>query len=81
MPEITLTGLNARQKVLADIMWSIEEWDDIERFIRALPTRERAEAKGIVEMMRMELVESYRKEMGLTNTPEADRVIDKIRKI
>lgn len=75
MPEITLTGLNKRQKVLADILWSFEEWDDCEKFIRSLPKREQAECEGIVEMMRMELVESYRREMGITNTPEADRVI------
>ena len=81
MPEITLNGLNARQKVLADIIWSIEEWTDVERFIKTLPKREKAEAEGIVEMMRMEVVESYRKEMGITNTPEANRVIDKIRKM
>lgn len=79
MPEITLRGLNKRQQVLADIMWSIEEWTDIEKFIDALPAREQAEAQGIIEMMRMELVESYRKEMGINNTPEADRVISKFR--
>lgn len=79
MVEITLNGLNKRQKVLADILWSFEEWTDCERFINALPKRERAEAEGIVEMMRMECVESYRREMGITNTPEADQVIAKMR--
>ena len=73
--EIKLAGLNARQKVLADIMWSIEEWTDVEKFIATLPKRERAECEGIVEMMRLELVESYRKGMGITDTPEADKVI------
>ena len=33
MFEITLNGLNKRQQVLADILWSLEEWDDVERFI------------------------------------------------
>jgi hypothetical protein len=77
--EIKLTGLNARQKVLADIMWSIEEWDDVERFIATLPKRERIECEGIVEMMKMELVEGYRKGMGIDNTQEADQVIAKLR--
>jgi hypothetical protein len=77
--EIKLTGLNKRQKVLADIMWSIEEWEDVERFIATLPKRERIECEGIVEMMRMELVEGYRKGMGLSGTPEADQVIQKFR--
>ena len=77
--EIKLTGLNKRQKVLADIMWNIEEWEDVERFIATLPKRERIECEGIVEMMRMELVEGYRKGMGLSDTHEADQVIQQFR--
>ena len=83
--EIKLEGLNARQKVLADIMWSIEEWDDVERFIATLPKREKIECEGILEMMKMEVVESYRKGMAedgmLPDNLEAKKVIDKIRKL
>ena len=81
MPEIKLDGLNQRQRVLADIMWAIEDWSDVERFIATLPKRERIECEGIVEMMRMELVESYRKGMDIENTVDAARLIDKIRKL
>ena len=77
--EIKLTGLNKRQKVLADIMWSIEEWSDVERFIATLPKRERIECEGIVELMKLELVEGYRKGMGIENTQEANQVINKFR--
>ena len=77
--EIKLTGLNKRQRVLADIMWAIEEWDDVEKFIATLPKREKIECEGIVEMMKMELVEGYRTGMGLDNTQEANMVIDKFR--
>jgi hypothetical protein len=81
MPEIRLDGLNQRQQVLADIMWSIEEWSDVEKFIETLPNRERIECEGIVEMMKMELVESYRKDLDVENTVEASKLIDKIRKL
>jgi hypothetical protein len=81
MSEIKLDGLNQRQRVLADIMWSIEEWNDVERFIATLPKRERIECEGIVEMMRMELVESYRNDQEVENTVEADKLIDKIRRL
>jgi len=81
MVEIKLDGLNQRQRVLADIMWSIEEWSDVERFVATLPKRERIECEGIVEMMKMELVESYRKGMDIENTVEAAQLIDKIRKL
>jgi hypothetical protein len=77
--EIKLEGLNARQKVLADIMWAIPEWDDVERFIATLPKRDRIECEGIVEMMRLELVEQYRAGMEIENTLEADKVIAKFR--
>ena len=77
--EIKLEGLNARQKVLADIMWELEEYEDVERFMASLPKRERIECEGIIEMMKMELVESYRKGMTIENTQEADRVIAKMR--
>ena len=83
--EIKLTGLNTRQRVLADIMWSIEEWTDVEKFVKTLPARERNECNSILEMMKMELVESYRKSMAedgvLPDYLEAKRVIDKIRKL
>jgi len=78
MEEIVLEGLNDRQRVLADIMWSIEEWSDVERFIATLPKRERAECKSIVEMMKMELVEQYRKGMEIENTQEANKVIKSV---
>ena len=53
MAEIKLEGLNARQRVLADIMWSIEEWTDVERFIATLPKAERLECRTLIQMMIM----------------------------
>ena len=81
MAEIRLEGLNRRQQVLADIMWSIEEWSDVERFVATLPARERIECEGIVEMMRLELIDSYRRDLETEDTKEATRLIDKIRKL
>jgi hypothetical protein len=78
MSEIRLDGLNPRQQMLADIMWSIEEWADVEKFIATLPARERIECKGIVEMMRIELIESYQKSTDTENTSEATEVITRI---
>ena len=83
MVEIKLEGLNARQKVLADIMWELEEFTEVEAFMATLPKRERIECEGIVEMMKMELVETYRKGMAedgmLPDNLEAKRVIDQFR--
>jgi hypothetical protein len=78
MSEIRLDGLTPRQQMLADIMWSIEEWADVEKFIATLPARERIECQGIVEMMRIELIESYQKSTDTENTSEATEVITRI---
>ena len=75
MNDLELHGLNVRQQVLADIMWSLEEYDQVEAFINTLPERERVECKGIIEMMKMALVEQHR---GIENTKEADAIIKQI---
>ena len=79
MVEFELHGLNKRQQVLADIMWSLEEWPEVERFIKSLPKRERAEAEGIIEMMKMAVVEQCYQ--GIKDEfPEAQQLINKVKK-
>ena len=78
MLEIELHGLNARQQVLADIMWELEEYEQVEAFIASLPDREACECQTIIEMMRMELVEGYRRGMGLEDTQEARSAIQSV---
>ena len=63
MFEIEITGLTKRQQILADILWNIDEWDQVERFIASLPERDRIDCEGILELMRMALVEEYADQM------------------
>ena len=80
MNDIVITGLNNRQKILADIIWNIEEWDQVEIFMSSLPERDRIDCEGIIEMMRMQLVEIYAEGMGLTDYPEANELIAKVKR-
>ena len=81
---IQITGLSKRQKVLADILWAFDEWSQVERFMNTLPKRDRIDCEGIVELMRMALVEEYAKEMKKdgfleeSNT-EANELINRIK--
>jgi len=81
MVELELYGLNARQQVLADILWQLEEYDDVQAFIATLPDREACECESIIEMMRLALFEQYaeglKDQVPLT---EAQKLIDKVRK-
>ena len=81
---IEITGLSKRQKVLADILWTFNEWEEVERFMNTLPKRDRIDCEGIVELMRLALVEQHSqqlKEEGLLedSTNEANEVINRIR--
>jgi hypothetical protein len=74
---IELTGLTKRQMVLADILWSIEEWDMVETFINSLSKRDRIDCEGIIEMMTMSMIE----ELGNKDFTEANKIIEKVKSI
>jgi len=78
MIEITIDGLNARQQVLADIIWSFQHRKDINAFIRSLPTVDlQDEAKAIVELMILAAVEQCYD--GLGSMDAAEQLINKVK--
>ncbi len=78
MIEITLEGLNARQKVLADMIWACDSKADVENFIMALGTNElRREAETIVEMLLMATIEQAYD--GIGSLDEANQLINKVK--
>ncbi len=75
--EITIEGLNERQRVLADIIWAFEDRKSINAFIRSLPTVDlQDEARTIVDLMIMATVEQAYD--GLGSLDEADALIRKV---
>jgi hypothetical protein len=79
MIEITIDGLNARQRVLADIIWACDTRAQINTFIRSLPTVElQDEARTIVDMMIMATIEQAYD--GLGSLDEANELINKVAK-
>ena len=79
MIDIQIHGLNARQHIIADILWAFEDGKDADRFVRCLPTAElRNEAQSIKDLMLMAAVEQLYD--GISDNPEAKVVIDKISK-
>lgn len=77
--EITIEGLNARQRVLADIIWACDSRKQINEFIRSLPTVQlQDEARAIVDLMIMATVEQCYD--GLSPMTEAQSLIRKVSK-
>jgi len=70
---IEIRGLNSKQMALADIMWKISDREGVEAFIDTLPKSEARTCRVLIEMMQLAFLDE------ITNTQEADRVIDKFR--
>ena len=77
--EFTLENLTPRQMVLADIIWAFEDFADVKKFIKTLPTGElRDEAYSLTELMKMAAIEQCYD--GITEPFDAKALIDKISK-
>ena len=77
--EITIHGLNERQRFLADVIWSCQSELAVKGFVRSLPNREfRQEAEAIIEMMKLAVVEQCYDGRGTMD--EATQLINKVSK-
>lgn len=48
---IQIEGLNKKQRMFADIIWSLDTQDQVQAFIRSLPKADRDQAQVVCEMM------------------------------
>ena len=48
---ITLTGLTPQQSKLADMIWSCDSQQDVERFMQALPPEYKRDAETVHQLM------------------------------
>lgn len=75
--EFTIEGLSPKQMVLADIMWSLDGFDEVAAFIATLPKQDRKECHTIIELMKMAAVEQCYD--GLGSMDEAQSLINKVK--
>ncbi len=47
---ITITGLTNKQKALMDIMWTMQEMEQVQRFIRTLPARDQKDCLSLLDI-------------------------------
>ena len=73
-----IDGLNERQVELLDTMWAIEEYDELEAWMDTLCLADRVEAENL---QRLVVLETFEDLMADSKYPEANMVIDKIRKL
>lgn len=73
---IDITGLSKRQKALFDIIWNIEEWDQVETFMKCLSKRDRIDCECIIELIKLAIIEEFSE---TKKYKEAKDVIDRIK--
>jgi len=73
-----LDGLTERQVELLDTMWAIEEFTELEDWMATLSLAERVEAENL---QRLVILETFEEMMADSKYPEANQVIDRIRKL
>ena len=76
--EFTINGLNAKQRALADIMWALDGYDQVQAFIATLPLRDQKECRSIIELMKMAVVEQCYD--GIGEMTEATQLLQKYNK-
>jgi len=73
-----IEGLTEHQVELLDTMWAIEEYDELEAWMDTLCLADRVEAENL---QRLVVLETFEELLESSKYPEANRVIDKIRKL
>jgi hypothetical protein len=67
-----LEGLTERQVELLDIMWSIEEYTELEEWMETLDSQERTEAEAL---QRLVVLETFEELLDKGSYPDARRVL------
>jgi len=73
-----IDGLTEHQVELLDTMWEIEEFTELEAWMATLSREDRVEAENL---QRLVILETFEEIMADSKYPEANMVIDKIRKL
>lgn len=70
---VTLYGLTAPQRALADIMWRLNSREGVEGFIRSLPRQDQLTCRSIIELMQLTFWDCCE------DTTQAREILDRIR--
>ena len=72
--DITVAGLNKRQRALADILWGMNGREEVDSFINSLKGPTKKEAQLVLEMMMLSVWDNID-----TVDPEVAELIDNCR--
>ena len=56
---ITIQGLTKQQQQIADMIWSCDGEEDVQRLLRAMPTEYKQDARTVYELMIAAVMDQY----------------------
>jgi hypothetical protein len=74
--DLIIHGLTGRQKEMLDIMWSMEELEDVEEWVSTLSEKEQKISEVLMQMV---VLETYESMLEQTSTKEANDLINRIK--
>jgi hypothetical protein len=75
--EYNIEGLTKKQVAILDIMWTLDDEQSVENFVRSLPKADVLVARSLMTLLMHEALEEWLD--GVTEFPEAQAVIDRVR--
>lgn len=77
--EFSISGLTPKQKMLMDIMWSMETAQEVKQFIDSLPKADQIDATGLMQCMIYEALESNVETYEQCGFPEVTKLLEQYR--
>ena len=74
--DLIIHGLTSRQIAMLDIMWSMEELEDVEEWVSTLSEKEQKISEVLMQMV---VLETYESMLEQTSTKEANDLINRIK--
>jgi len=75
--EYKIEGLTKKQVALLDIMWTLDDEQSVENFVRSLPKTDQQQAQSLRTLLIHEMLEEFLE--GITEFPDAREIIERVR--
>ena len=75
--EYKIDGLTRKQVALLDIMWTLDDEQSVENFVRSLPRADQQQAQSLKTLLIHEMMEEFLED--ITEFPDAQQIIHKVK--
>lgn len=76
MTLIKINGVNERQKQMLDVMWSLDDYEDVEEWKSSLSSQEQQQAEVLEQLIMLAVIDEMFEE---DDFKEANDIINKIK--